>query len=86
MKFHEIVFEEKDNIKRARLHFENGYGASIVCNPGPFFKSYGGDQGLYEIAVLKDNSICYTTPITSDVIGHLSEADVEQIVNQIKNL
>ena len=28
--------------------FDNGYGASVVCHSG----SYGGNKGLYEIAVL----------------------------------
>jgi hypothetical protein len=39
--------------------YENGYGVSVVCNE----YSYGGREGLYELAILKgdkDHSeICY---------------------------
>jgi len=63
--------------------FENGYGASVVR--GPY--TYGGSEGLYELAVLsKDGFIDYTTPITDDVEGHLNEADVERLLDSIKKL
>jgi hypothetical protein len=56
--------------------FPNGYGASLI--QGPY--SYGGNRGLFEIAVLtfngNDHEICYTTDITDDVLGHLTEEDV----------
>ena len=29
-----------------KFHFLNGYGASVACHDG----SYGGDEGLYELA------------------------------------
>jgi hypothetical protein len=52
--------------------------------------SYGGPDGLYEIAVLKgfedEWEICYDTPITDDVMGYLTKEDVETIVNQVKEL
>lgn len=68
---------------QARVQFDNGFGASIV--KGPY--TYGGDEGLYEIAVLdKDGSLTYETPITNDVIGHLTEDDVTNILSQIQNL
>ena len=62
--------------------FENGYGASVIQNQ----YSYGGDKGLYEIAVLKGDDICFDTPITSDVVGHCTLEKVADILNQIKNL
>jgi len=59
--------------------FPNNYGASVA--QGPY--SYGGDAGLYELAVLKftgpgddDSELTYETPITDDVIGWLSLAEV----------
>ncbi len=65
------------------LKFDNGYGASIVSHSG----SYGGNAGLFEIAVLdKSGDIVYDTPVTSDVEGYLDFADVAEIVNKIKNL
>jgi hypothetical protein len=66
----------------ARINFDNGYGASIVKSTF----SYGGNQDLYELAVIKDNAICYDTPITDDVIGYLTEDDVTKYLGQIQNL
>ena len=62
--------------------FPNGYGASVVCHK----HSYGGKDGLYELAVLRDDEIVYNTPITSDVIGWLSMSEAEQVLQQVKNL
>jgi hypothetical protein len=63
-------------------HFDNGYGVSVVRTPF----SYGGKQGLYELAVFKDGSICYDTPITSDVIGYLRPEDVTDVMEKIQKL
>ena len=66
--------------------FSNGYGVSIVKHSF----SYGNDRGLQELAVLKGNKdewdICYDTPITNDVIGHLSEAEVDDVVVKVEVL
>lgn len=62
--------------------FENGYGASVVCN----FGSYGGGEGLFEVAILKGEEICYTTNIANDVIGWCDFAKVAEILERIKNL
>jgi hypothetical protein len=67
---------------QARIFFDNGYGASVVQSP----YSYGGNQDLYELAVIKDNDICYNTPITDDVIGYLTEDEVTKYLSQIQNL
>ena len=63
--------------------FENGYGASVVKHDS----SYGGKQGLYEIAVLDSTGdLCYSTPITDDVIGHATEDKVLDTLHRIKSL
>jgi len=63
--------------------FDNGYGASVVKHDF----SYGGKKGLYEIAVLdKEGDLCYDTPITEDVIGHLTMGEVENILAEISYL
>jgi hypothetical protein len=67
---------------RARINFDNGYGASVVKSP----YSYGGNQGLYELAIIKDDAICYDTPITDDVLGYLTEDDVTKYLGQIQEL
>ena len=66
---------------------DNGYGASIVQHE----YSYGGRVGLWEIAVTEYDEdgewdICYNTPITSDVLGHLSESEVMDYLIQIEQL
>ena len=66
----------------SRIEFDNGYGASVVCTPF----TYGGDKGLYELAVLKDDELCYDTPITSDVIGYLRPEDVTDVMEKIQKL
>ncbi len=67
--------------------FPNNYGASIVMHDF----SYGGDNGLWELAVIKYESdkvwdICYTTHITSDVLGHLTEEEVMKTLEEISKL
>ena len=66
---------------------DNGYGASIVQHNS----SYGGRVGLWEIAVTEYDEddewdICYDTPITNDVLGHLSESEVMDYLTQIEQL
>ena len=68
---------------QARIQFDNGYGASVVKTP----YSYGGDRGLYELAVLgTDGHLTYDTPITSDVIGYLRDIDVTDVMEKIQQL
>ena len=51
--------------------------------------AYGG----HEIAVLKffgndkdDWELCYDTPLTSNVLGHLRPSEIDGILKQIKEL
>ena len=68
---------------RAVMKFENGYCASVVSTP----YSYGGDNGLYELAVLdSEGNLTYDTPVTSDVEGHLTKSDVTRLMEQIQSL
>ena len=65
------------------VRFPNGFAASIV--KGPY--TYGGPEGLYEIAVFdKEGNITYDTPITDDVLGYLNETDVSDTLIKIKEL
>jgi hypothetical protein len=69
--------------KQCIVQFPNGYGASVVQGE----RTYGGKDGLYEIAVFgKNGEITYDTPITDDVLGYLSEQEVEKTLLEIKNL
>jgi hypothetical protein len=67
----------------SRITFENGYGASVVRHE----YSYGGKDGLYELAVLNsDGELCYDTPVTNDVIGYLRPEDVTDVLAKIQQL
>jgi len=67
----------------SRITFENGYGASVVSSP----YTYGGDKGLYELAVLdSDGELTYTTSVTDDVIGYLRPEDVTDVMAKIQEL
>ena len=68
---------------QARITFENGYGASVVKSP----YTYGGDKGLYELAVFgTDGHITYDTSVTDDVIGYLRPEDVTDVMAKIQQL
>lgn len=87
MKFSDLQFEEIEGFNapgvRTRVSFPNGYGASVVRHA----YSYGGRNGLYELAVLDaKGELCYDTPVTSDVEGWCSEERVEQLLAQIEAL
>ena len=62
--------------------YPNGYGASVISG----YFSYGGREGLYEIAVTHPTTLCYSTPITDDVIGWLNEEQVVATLHQIAAL
>ena len=69
--------------KKARMHFDNGYGVSVVSHS----YSYGGRSGLYEVAVLDSNDeLTYDTPVTNDVIGYLTEEEVSDVMKQVQEL
>ena len=63
--------------------FSNGYGVSIVQHD----YSYGHDDGLWEIAVIKGDldkwKITYDTSITDNVLGHLTEDEVNEIIDKV---
>jgi hypothetical protein len=72
MKFEELEFFERGGLL---------YKSAIIL---------GEEDGLYEIAILEgkegDWYLCYTTPITDDVVKGLSEEDVESYIEQVKAL
>ena len=65
-----------------QIDYPNGYSASIISNE----YSYGGNRGLFEVAVLYNNKIDYTTSITNDVLGFLSFEEVNNVCKDIENL
>jgi len=83
--FNDLEFKQdmQRGLNAARIMFDNGYGASVVV--GPY--TYGGEDGLYELGVLgKDGKLTYDTPVTDDVKGYLSEAQVTDLLIKIQQL
>lgn len=69
--------------KKSRMSFENGYGVSVVSHT----HSYGGKDGLFEVAVLDSNDeITYDTSVTNDVIGYLTEEEVSELMVEVQKL
>jgi hypothetical protein len=67
---------------RQRLYsFPNGLGASVISD------GYGSESGAYELGVLDaQGNLTYATPITTDVLGWLSEAEVQSTLDRIAAL
>jgi len=84
-----MIFERPlfDGVQRL-YRFDNGYGAIVTRHLG----SYGGPRGLWEVAVIVWNSVnngwdlCYSTPITDDVIEYLEEDQVNTVLSFIEKL
>lgn len=92
--FEDIFYRRKEDLELLGVQylfkFKNGYGASVVKNIG----SYGNIQDLWELAVIifvdPDNTdeweLCYDTPITDYVIGWLTNKEVLETLQKIKEL
>jgi hypothetical protein len=71
------------NCYQKRYSFANGYGASVVSHDF----SCGGSQGFFEVAVLDSNGdLCYTTPVTDDVLGYLDFQGVADVLKAVESL
>lgn len=82
LNFANVHYQAHAGGHRFVVDLPNGYSASIVQNP----YSYGGEEGLWEIAVMKDGSLDYSTPITPDVLGYIPANEVMEIVGRIAKL
>lgn len=68
---------------RYTYQFDNGYGASVVSHK----RSYGGEHGLWEIAVTHDDGyLCYATPVTGDVLGFIPLHEIPEHLDAIHAL
>ena len=85
MKFEDLKFKPHPAGfgEQAKVEFANKYGASIVTGSDHFYVSAGEP---YELAVTYEDHLTYETPITDDVMGHLTKEDVEEILDQIEAL
>jgi len=67
-----------------KIQFDNGYGASVACHTA----SYGGDEGLFEMALTDDEGDVITSPNDpssswQDVKGYLTLSEVEAYLTEI---
>ena len=68
------------NSKHAVMDFENGYGVSVIF--GERFYSNGIDT--YEVAIIKDNHVCFDTPLTDTVLAYQNEDEVTEIMRKVQ--
>ena len=76
--------------EHALVECPNGWQASVVRGA----HTYGGAPWLFELAVFRPDAaiargaeaLCYDTPITSSMIGYLSESDVVRVLRLIAEL
>lgn len=80
-----------------QYRFPNGYGASVIrfkiniaSSESWVGGSYGSEDDLWELAVIKWDgdgyALNYDTPITDDVLGHLTDEQVQDTLKQIMEL
>lgn len=66
---------------QAKMDFPNGYGVSVIQGGG----AYAGNDS-YEVAVMKDGGLCYSTDITDDVLTYQTESEVSEIMKKVQEL
>ena len=85
-KRHDLSRLEGECTKHARMFFPNGYGVLVLF--GKKFYSNGFDT--YELAVIRKcddgYSMAYDTPITNDVLAHLTGDEVTEIMIEVQRL
>ena len=85
MKLSELGFRTHPSLRYdtiATHTFPNGYGASIITGQN----AYSSENAPYELAVLHNNEITYDTPLTGDVLGYLTEEEVNEYLLKIEAL
>jgi hypothetical protein len=84
--FKDLEFTELPDMSGiySRIMFENGFGASVIRHK----YSYGGKDGLYELAVLDtEGEIHYDNSVAEgDVHGYLNEEGVTMLLKRIQLL
>jgi hypothetical protein len=68
--------------KQAVIYFKNGYGVSVLL--GTAFYSNG--KNTYELAVLYNGQLTYSTPITDSVLPHITEEEVTNAMIEVQKL
>ena len=68
------------------FRFKNGYKASVIKFAlGILGGSYGWENDLWELAVIKDGKVHYDNPVAKgDVRGYLTDHEVNELLRQIE--
>lgn len=66
---------------QARMDFENGYGVSVVTGSS----AYCG-MDTYEVAIMKNGDLCYSTDITDDVLGYQTPDEITDVMIKLQSL
>jgi len=88
IKPYDVVIREEPPTVQKLYRFPNGFGASVIR--GEF--SYGGEDGLWELGVIKFDGdgykLTYPKDICpdEDVVGWLTDEQVDEKLVQIANL
>lgn len=99
-KHYPIYTQEKNGGIQRFFKFNNGYGASVIRHDSSYGSdkglwelavlSGGHRQGnfdtLFAEDLFKGYILDYSTPITNDVLGHLTEEQVQSTLTEISNL
>ena len=73
---------ERNGGVQYRFTFNNGYGASVV----KFWGTYGYEEDLWELAVLKDGRLHYDNSVANgDVVGDLTDKEVNELLRKIES-
>lgn len=89
MKLSDLEFKPHSSVlggTMTSVFFDNGFGASIITGD----QFYTSNNKPYELAVLKGtkghSQLTYDTEITDDVMGYLTESEVDKILKKIESL
>ena len=75
----ESTFKEAHGGIQIKYYFKNGYGASIVMHQ----YSYGGDEALFELALINHNDNLIYKEDFGEVLGYLDFGQVETMLTMI---
>jgi hypothetical protein len=75
----------------AVMLFENGYGVSVVrFRIGGTYGSFTDNENEWELAIVKKAKdgfdLVFDSGISDDVLGHLSEKDVTDVMRKVQEL
>lgn len=73
------VFAPETECYRFRVPNHEDMEVSVIRSS----MTYGGDEGLFELAMLRDDKCVYDTCITDDVLGWLEVEDVLEVLEKV---